>query len=126
MSQEKVELYKKEKKNRKKNLKKDKRNKVLIKITSALIGILLIAGLVWIVKDGEIKRLNQEPTSTMSQEELSSLIDSLNQSTSESETTTANGETTTANGETTAANSETTTANSETTAANSETTTAAN
>lgn len=118
MSQEKVELYKKEKQNRKKNLKKEKRNKILIKIASVLVGVLFIAGVVWLFKDGEVKRLNQEPTSTMSQEELSSLIDSLNQSTTGSETTTANGETTAANAETTTAITETTAASAETTAAN--------
>ena len=122
MSQEKVNRYKEEKANRKKNVAKEKRNKKISTFVGVLISLIIVGYLgvslyATLTEDArqeaEYSRLLEEYYATMS----------TNQTTTGSQTTTAAGETTTtASGETSA--SETTTAASETTSAE-ETTTAA-
>ena len=134
MSQDKVNRYKEEKRNRKKNIAKEKRVKLLKKIGYSLIGVLLAGWVVFCCV--RVYQDANKPTVTLSNEELQSLINELlsqqstttgqNTTTKEGETTTAGEKTTTKEGETTVAG-ETTTAGETTkegeTTANSETTT---
>ena len=117
MSQEKVDLYKKEKANRKKNIKKEKRNKILKRLAAGLGVVAIIAVLVASV----VMSNKQDDTITLSQEELQSLIDSINagtttgaDETTKKSKTTKEGETNTITGESTSSDENTT--SSETTA----------
>ena len=73
MSQEKVEKYKQEKANRKKNIKKEKRLHVLRVIFYSLIALAILGFLGWSVYDKFIRE--EEKPTTMSQEEWSSMLE---------------------------------------------------
>ena len=74
MSQEKVDRYKKEKANRKKNLAKKKQQKTLKTLAGVLVSVLLIVAIVFSAKllRGDFK---EEETSTYSEEYLSQIRD---------------------------------------------------
>ncbi len=91
MSQEKVDKYKEEKANRKKNVAKQKRNAVIGRIAGVLVVVLLIAYIGW---SGYRNHKEEESQSLM----WSSIMDMIN---SQTDATTTSGETTT-KGETSA------------------------
>ena len=73
MSQEKVEKYKQEKANRKKNIKKEKRLHILRVIFYSLIALAILGFLGWSVYDKFLREDETPPT--MSQEEWSSMLE---------------------------------------------------
>ncbi|MDE6699261.1 MAG: hypothetical protein K2J91_07290 [Lachnospiraceae bacterium] len=98
MSQEKVDLYKKEKANRKKNVKKQKRVQKL-KIFAAVAVMLMIIG---IIAFSIIIQKKENETQTLSQEEYESIMNYLNEL--YSSTTTSDENATTGEGTTTGEN----------------------
>ena len=98
MSQAKVDKYKQEKANRKKIMKKEKRQHVLRVILACIIGLALVGFLVWTVVD-KYNESNEEQTVTLSEEEMSKLIEQLSDTTSSSEGTTSGNSTEDASGE---------------------------
>lgn len=93
MSQEKIDRYKEEKANRKKNISKQKKKDFALKVVGVLFALAILG---WIVYSGyNAFFVEDEPeTITLSAEEMSSLMESLNaQTTSGKEDETKEGET---------------------------------
>lgn len=107
MSQDKVNRYKEEKRNRKKNIAKEKKVKLFKKILYSLIGV-LVAG--WVVFC--CVRIYQDANKpTLSNEEIQSMLNEIlsqQSTTSKENATTKEGETTTKNDTTTKSEEETT------------------
>lgn len=102
MSQEKVDKYKEAKKNRKQIAKKEKREKILAILGGCFLVVLLGGYLIWSTVDSLVEEETTTETGyTLSEEQLSSLLEQLNSQTTAGGETTSNGETTKA-GETTA------------------------
>lgn len=80
MSQEKIDRYKEEKANRKKNLSKKKRNAVIGKVAGVIVGLAIV---VWIGFSGYKTFFadDKNETVSLSDAEYQSLIDALNAST---------------------------------------------
>lgn len=117
MSQEKVNKYKEEKANRKKEVAKKKMQKKIYTILGVLLGIAFVA---WIGISVflEIKADREYESKVQAQQQaLSEYFEQL-----ATATTTGTGETTTGSGETTTGSDETTTAGDATTTAGEETT----
>ena len=101
MSQEKVNRYKEEKRNRKQNMAKEKRIKLIKKIGYSALGILLAGWIIFCC----VRVYQDANKPTLSQEEIQSILNDLisQQSTTSKENTTTKVEsTTTKEGETTA------------------------
>ena len=94
MSQAKVEKYKQEKANRKKIMKKEKRMHILRVILASLVGLVIVGFLVWSVVDKYNDKNNSTEPITLSEEEMSSLMEQINSTTgSEEGSTKENGST---------------------------------
>ena len=94
MSQAKVDKYKQEKANRKKIMKKEKRQYVLRVILACIVGLAFVGFLVWTVVDKYNEKNNETQQITLSEEEMSELMEQLTGTTSASEgnTTSANSD----------------------------------
>jgi len=115
MSQEKVDQYKKEKANRKKNIARQKRQNVMYKVFAAILGMVVVAWIVlsvlWtkgIVSNPFVVTTTTE-TTTLSEAELSSMYAVISEAgLLDEDDTTESDETTTALDDTTATETETT------------------
>ena len=94
MSQAKVDKYKQDKANRKKIMKKEKRQRVLRILLASIVGIVIAGFLVWSVIDKYNEKQNETQQITLSEEEMSSLMEQLTATTAAGEgaTTEATGE----------------------------------
>ncbi len=92
MSQEKVDRYKKEKANRKKELAKKKQQKTLAAVGGVLGSILLIVAIILSTKQlrGDFEPETQAPTSSYSEEYLEQIRQMFGAGSSEESTTTGN------------------------------------
>lgn len=99
MSQAKVDKYKQEKANRKKIMKKEKRQHVLRVLLGCLVGLALVGFLVWTVVDKYNEKNNETQQITLSEEEMSKLIEQLNSTTTGSEKDTSKNDSTEKNSE---------------------------
>ena len=115
MSQEKVDRYKQEKANRKKNIAKEKRKKKIYVLLGALVGAAFVAWIGFSVYKDYIEEPTQ-PVVTLSPEQSSKIEEMLGNNTTakQDETTSKKDETTTAaEGETTTSAEEETTTGAE-------------
>ena len=92
MSQAKIDQYKKEKANRKANVKKEKVKKKITAISLSVAGVLLVAFLVWgvvaTVKDGGLNKIKEQQNQDLVTQELINYLNSASSTTSEDETAT--------------------------------------
>lgn len=106
MSQEKVDKYKKDKANRRKNIAKEKRKRLIGKIVGIVVGVAFLVYIVWSVTV-LVKPEKEKTGNTMSEEDLSSYLKELEEI--YGTTTAAEGTTTPADEETTKGDGTTTT-----------------
>ena len=85
MSQAKVDKYKQDKANRKKIMKKEKRQRVLRILLASIVGIVIAGFLVWSVIDKYNEKQNETQQITLSEEEMSSLMEQLTATTAAGE-----------------------------------------
>ena len=85
MSQAKVDKYKQDKANRKKIMKKEKRQRVLRILLASIVGIAIAGFLVWSVVDKYNEKNKETQQITLSSEEMSSLMEQLTATTTAGE-----------------------------------------
>lgn len=85
MSQAKVDKYKQDKANRKKIMKKEKRQRVLRILLACIVGIAIAGFLVWSVVDKYNEKNKETQQITLSSEEMSSLMEQITATTTAGE-----------------------------------------